>query len=214
MLVDTFRALADWYMANMNYGTITLLMAMESTFIPLPSEIVIPPAAWKAADPTSGLNIWLVVFFGTVGCVLGALFNYFLAYFLGRKIIYGLADSKYARLFLIKRESVEKSEAYFIKHGRSSTFIGRLVPGVRHLISIPAGLAKMNLKDFILFTFIGSAIWNGCLAVLGYFLYENKELLNLYFKELSLAVLVVGLIFVVYLVIRARIAKAKRMKDK
>ena len=212
MLVETFRALADWYMANMNYGTITLLMALESTFVPLPSEIVIPPAAWKAADPTSGLNLGLVILFGTIGCVLGALFNYFLAYFLGRKIIYGLADSKYARLFLVKRESVEKAETYFIKHGRSSTFIGRLVPGVRHLISIPAGLAKMNLKDFILFTFIGSAIWNTCLALLGYFFYSQKELLNAYFKELSIALLVLGVIFVIYLIIRARKKKANNNK--
>jgi membrane protein DedA with SNARE-associated domain len=204
MLVETFNQLADWYMAHMNYGTIVLLMALESTFVPLPSEIVIPPAAWKAADPSSGLNLGLVILFATIGCVLGALFNYFLAYFLGRKIVYSLADSKYARLFLVKRDSVEKAEAYFIKHGRSSTFIGRLVPGIRHLISIPAGLAKMNLKDFILFTFIGSAIWNTCLAFLGYFFYSQKELLDRYFKELSWIVLGLGLIFVVYLIVRAR----------
>jgi membrane protein DedA with SNARE-associated domain len=210
MLVDTFKAIADWYMANMNYGTITLLMALESTFIPLPSEIVIPPAAWKAADPASSINLGLVILFATIGCVLGALFNYFLAYFLGRKIIYGLADSKYARIFLVKRESVEKAEAYFIKHGRSSTFIGRLVPGVRHLISIPAGLAKMNLKDFILFTFIGSALWNSCLALLGYFFYSQKELLNKYFKELSFGVLILGVIFVIYLIIRARKKKENK----
>lgn len=208
MLVETFNQLADWYMANMNYGTILLLMAMESTFIPLPSEIVIPPAAWKAADPSSGLQLELVILFATIGCVLGALFNYFLAYFLGRRIIYSLADSKYARLFLVKRESVEKAEAYFIKHGRSSTFIGRLVPGVRHLISIPAGLAKMNLKDFIIYTFIGSAIWNSCLALLGYFFYSQKELLDKYFKELSIIVLILGVIFVIYLIIRARKKKA------
>lgn len=210
MLAETFTSLTEWYMANMNYGTITLLMALESTFVPLPSEIVIPPAAWKAADPNGGLNLWLVILFSTIGCVIGALFNYFLAYFLGRKIIYGLADSKYARLFLVKRESVEKAEAYFIKHGRSSTFIGRLVPGVRHLISIPAGLARMNLRDFILFTFIGSAIWNSCLAFLGYFFYSQKEMLNKYFKELTIGVAVLGVIFVVYLIIRAR----KKSKNK
>ena len=210
MLAETFTSLTDWYMANMNYGTITLLMALESTFVPLPSEIVIPPAAWKAADPSGGLNLGLVILFSTIGCVLGALFNYFMAYFLGRKIIYGLADSKYARIFLVKRESVEKAEAYFIKHGRSSTFIGRLVPGVRHLISIPAGLAKMKLRDFVLFTFIGSAIWNSCLAFLGYFFYSQKELLNKYFKELSIGVAIVGVIFVVYLIIRAR----KKSKNK
>lgn len=204
MLVEFFKSIADWYMTNMNYGTITLLMGLESTFVPLPSEIVIPPAAWKAADPTGGLNLGLVILFATIGCVLGALFNYFLAYFLGRKIIYSLADSKYARLFLVKRESVEKAEAYFIKHGRSSTFIGRLVPGVRHLISIPAGLAKMNIRDFILYTFIGSALWNSILAVLGYFFYSQKELLNKYFHELSLILLAVGILFVIYLIIRAR----------
>lgn len=204
MLVEFFKSVADWYMTNMNYGTITLLMGLESTFVPLPSEIVIPPAAWKAADPTGGLNLGLVILFATIGCVLGALFNYFLAYFLGRKIIYSLADSKYARLFLVKRESVEKAEAYFIKHGRSSTFIGRLVPGVRHLISIPAGLAKMNIRDFILYTFIGSALWNSILAVLGYFFYSQKELLNKYFHELSLILLAVGILFVIYLIIRAR----------
>jgi membrane protein DedA with SNARE-associated domain len=210
MLVETFKALADWYMAHMNYGTITLLMALESTFIPLPSEIVIPPAAWKAADPSTALNLGLVILFATIGCLLGALINYFLAYFLGRKIIYGLADSKYARLFLVKRESVEKAEAYFINHGRSSTFIGRLVPGVRHLISIPAGLAKMDLRQFMLFTFIGSAIWNSCLAVLGYFFYSQKDLLNKYFKELSYLLLILGIGFVIYLIIRARNNKNKK----
>jgi membrane protein DedA with SNARE-associated domain len=144
--------------------------------------------------------------------VLGALFNYFLAYFLGRKIIYGLADSKYARLFLVKRSSVEHAESYFLKHGRSSTFIGRLVPGVRHLISIPAGLAKMNLRDFILFTFIGSAIWNSILAFLGYFFYSQKDLLHKYFKELSLVLLALGVLFIIYLIIRARLNRNKKQQ--
>jgi len=204
MLIDTFRVVADWYMAHMNYGTITLLMAIESSFIPFPSEIVIPPAAWKAADPSSGLSIYLVVLFATIGCIIGALFNYFIAYFLGRKIIYSLAESKMAKLFLINRESVEKAENYFIKHGRSSTLIGRLVPGVRQLISIPAGLAKMKLGDFILYTAIGSTIWNICLAMLGYFFYSQKELLEKYYKELSYVVLLLGVIFVIYLIIKAR----------
>jgi membrane protein DedA with SNARE-associated domain len=208
MLTELFKTLAAWYMAHLNYGTIVLLMALESTFVPVPSEIIIPPAAWMAADPASGLNLGLVILFGTIGCVIGALFNYYLAYFLGRKIIYALADSKYARIFLIKRDSIEKAENYFLKHGRSSTFIGRLVPVIRHLISIPAGLAKMKITDFILYTFIGSAIWNTCLALLGYFFYSQKELLNKYFKELSLAVLLVGIVFVTYLIIRGRKKKA------
>jgi len=207
MLIDTFRVVADWYMAHMNYGTITLLMAIESSFIPFPSEIVIPPAAWKAADPSSGLSIYLVVLFATIGCIIGALFNYFIAYFLGRKIIYSLAESKMAKLFLINRESVEKAENYFIKHGRSSTLIGRLVPGVRQLISIPAGLAKMNMRDFLIYTIIGSTIWNTCLAMLGYFFYSQKELLEKYYKELSIGVLFLGVFFIVYLIIKARTKK-------
>lgn len=204
MLVETFKAVTDWYMSNMNYGTITLLMAVESSFIPFPSEIVIPPAAWKAADPSGGLNIYLVVAFSTLGCLIGALFNYFIAYFLGRKIIYSLAETKIARLFLIKRESIEKAENYFVKHGRSSTLIGRLVPGVRQLISIPAGLAKMNMRDFLIYTAIGSTLWNICLALLGYFFYSQKEMLEMYYKELTYAVLLLGVLFVIYLVVKAR----------
>lgn len=203
MLIETFKVVADWYMANINYGTITLLMAIESSFIPFPSEIVIPPAAWKAADPTGGLNIFLVVAFSTLGCIIGALFNYYFAYFLGRKIIYSFAESRYAKFFLIKRESIEKAENYFVKHGRSSTLIGRLVPGVRQLISIPAGLARMNMRDFLVFTAIGSTIWNTCLAMLGYFFYSQKELLEKYYKELSYVVLLLGVIFVVYLVVKS-----------
>lgn len=204
LLIDTFRVIADWYMANINYGTITLLMAIESSFIPFPSEIVIPPAAWKAADPNGGLNIYLVVAFSSLGCLIGALFNYYIAYFLGRKIIYSLAETKVARLFLINKESIEKAENYFIKHGRSSTLIGRLVPGVRQLISIPAGLAKMNMRDFLLYTFIGSTLWNICLAMLGYFFYSQKELLEKYYKELTYGVLIVGIIFIIYLVVKNR----------
>jgi membrane protein DedA with SNARE-associated domain len=204
MLVETFKAVTDWYMVNMNYGTITLLMAIESSFIPFPSEIVIPPAAWKAADPAGGLNIYLVVAFSTLGCLIGALFNYFIAYFLGRKIIYSLAETKMARIFLIKRESIEKAENYFVKHGRSSTLIGRLVPGVRQLISIPAGLARMNMRDFIIYTAIGSTLWNICLAMLGYFFYSQKEVLELYYKELTYGVLVLGVLFIIYLIVKAR----------
>lgn len=202
MLVETFKAVTDWYMANMNYGTITLLMAIESSFIPFPSEIVIPPAAWKAAS--GELNIYLVVAFSTLGCLIGALFNYYIAYFLGRKIVYSLAETKIARLFLIKKESIEKAENYFVKHGRSSTLIGRLVPGVRQLISIPAGLAKMNMRDFLIYTTIGSTLWNICLAILGYSFYSQKERLEMYYKELSIAVLLLGVGFVIYLVVKAR----------
>lgn len=187
-------------MDNINYLTVTFLMTLESTFIPVPSELVVPPAAWKAAQ--GEMNILLVVLFATIGCVLGALVNYFLAKTLGRKIIYSLVDTRIAHMLFVTRHSMEKSETFFIKYGKSSTFIGRLVPGVRHLISIPAGIAQMNLRDFIFYTAIGSAIWNGILAALGYFLFVEQELLKKYYKGISAAAFIIFILFVAYIVYR------------
>jgi membrane protein DedA with SNARE-associated domain len=200
MISEIFRTVIDWYMAHINYGTITLLMAIESSFIPFPSEVIIPPAAWKAAQ--GDLNIYLVVFFGTFGALIGALFNYYFAMFLGRTIVYRFAGSKAGRMLLLSREGVEKAEAYFVRHGRSSTLIGRLVPAIRQLISLPAGLARMKVGDFILFTVVGSAIWNIILAALGYFLFSQKDLLDRYYSELSWTMIILGAGFVVYLVYR------------
>jgi len=200
-----FQFLADWYMSHINYFTITLLMAIESSFVPLPSEIVIPPAIWKAAS--GELNMYLVVLFATFGAIIGATFNYIMARWLGRVIVYSLADSKVGKLFLLNRGKVEHAEAYFNRHGRSSTFIGRLIPGIRHLISIPAGLAKMNVKQFILFTALGSGIWHILLATLSYFLYSQQGLLKKYMSELSYILLAVGVVFVIYLIVRNKNGK-------
>ena len=202
-MIEYFQSLADWYMQHMNYFTITLLMAIESSFVPLPSEVVIPPAIWQALR-TGELNVYLVVLFATLGAVLGALFNYFMARWLGRVIVYSLAESRVGKLFLLNRAKVEHAEAYFNRHGRSSTFIGRLIPGIRHLISIPAGLAKMNVGKFILFTALGSGIWHIILATLSYSVYSHQELLMKYMHELSFALFGMGVIFVAYLVIRYR----------
>jgi membrane protein DedA with SNARE-associated domain len=200
-MMEFFQSLADWYMNHMNYITIMLLMALESTFIPLPSEIVIPPAAWKAAS--GDLNVFLVVLFATLGALIGASINYFLAYWLGRPIVYAFAESKVGKLFLLSKHKVEKAEAYFDNHGKSSTFIGRLVPGIRHLISIPAGLAKMDFKQFILYTAIGSTMWHTILAALSYFLYSQKELFQRYMKEISWVLLFAFICFVAFLILRA-----------
>jgi len=197
-MLDALHSVIDWYMQNISYLTIFLLMAIEGSFIPFPSEVVIPPAAWKAAQ--GDLNIFLVVITGTLGALAGSLINYYLSYYLGRRLVYSFADTRLARMLLITPEKVEKAEQYFVKHGRSSTFIGRLVPGVRQLISIPAGLAKMPIKDFIVYTLLGAGIWNMVLAALGYFLYSQQELLNLYYKELSYGMLVLGILFVSYLI--------------
>jgi membrane protein DedA with SNARE-associated domain len=197
--MEFFHSLFDWYMANLNYFTIALLMAIESTFLPLPSEVVIPFAAYKAGQ--GDLNVFIVIFSGTVGALCGSLINYTLAYYLGRPLVYKFADSKLGKVFLLSKGKVMHAEDYFIRNGRTSTFIGRLVPGVRHLISIPAGLAKMNLRDFILFTFVGAGIWNIVLAIIGYYLYEIREQIFPYLGHILLAF---GLGFIVYLIIKAR----------
>jgi membrane protein DedA with SNARE-associated domain len=198
-MMDVFQTLFDWYMANLNYFTVALLMAIESTFLPLPSEVVVPFAAYKAGQ--GDLNVFLVVFFGTAGALGGSLINYTLAYYLGRPLVYRFADSKLGKIFLLSKERVVHAEEFFIRNGRTSTFIGRLVPGVRHLISIPAGLAKMNLRDFILFTFVGAGIWNIILAIIGYYLYEIREQI---FPYIGHILLFLGAAFTVYLVIKAR----------
>lgn len=198
-MMELFHSLFDWYMANLNYLTIALLMAIESTFLPLPSEVVIPFAAYKAGQ--GDLNVFLVVIFGTIGALTGSLINYTLAYYLGRPIVYRFAESKIGRLFLLSKEKVEHAENYFIKNGKTSTFIGRLVPGIRHLISIPAGLAKMNLRDFMLYTLIGAGIWNIILAVIGFYLYEVREQI---FPYVGHILLVTGVLFIGYLIIKAR----------
>jgi membrane protein DedA with SNARE-associated domain len=206
---DFFNFIIEWYKANLNYGTITLLMAVESSFIPLPSELVIPPAAYLAVQ--GQLKLSLIILFSTLGCILGAMFNYILSYTLGRKIIYALANSKWARVFFINQTKVENAEKYFIKNGNTSTFIGRLIPGIRHLISIPAGLAKMNVKNFILYTFVGSAIWNATLAVLSYFLIDKWEV---YFREITWGFVIVGAGFIAYLVVKAyRKKNSKKVKE-
>jgi membrane protein DedA with SNARE-associated domain len=195
--LSIFSSIIDWYLSNMNYLTITILMAIESTFVPLPSELVLPPAAWLASQ--GELNLVLIIFFASLGCVIGATINYVLSFYLGRVIIYGLADSKYARFFFINRVKLQKAEDYFITNGNTSTFIGRLIPGIRHLISIPAGLAKMKFKYFVLFTFAGSLLWNTILSLLGFFFGKNQAILMSYFHELQWVALGVGVIFVLYL---------------
>lgn len=159
----------QWCLDNLNYWTITLLMAIESSFIPFPSEVVVPPAAYKAAA-SGELNVWLVVFFATLGAMIGAIINYYLALWLGKPIVYKFANSRFGHMCLLDQEKVETAEKFFNKHGAVATFIGRLVPAVRQLISIPAGLAKMNLLKFMGFTALGAGIWNGVLAALGWYL--------------------------------------------
>lgn len=195
----------QWCLDNLNYWTITLLMTIESSFIPFPSEVVVPPAAYKAAS-TGELNIWLVIFFSTLGAEFGALINYSLALWLGKPIVYKFANSRLGHMCLIDQQKVETAEAFFIKYGVAATLVGRLVPAVRQLISIPAGLAKMNLAKFMLFTAVGAGAWNSVLAGLGYYLEsvvpEDQLIATVteYSHEIGLAIIVAVVVVVAFLI--------------
>ena len=156
-----------WVLDHLNYWTVTIFMAIESSFIPFPSEVVVPPAAWKTGS-SAEMTFLGVVFFATLGANIGALVNYYLAKFLGRPVVYSFARSRWGRYCLIDEAKVKYAEEYFVKNGAMSTFVGRLVPAVRQLISIPAGLAGMNIWKFLLYTTLGAGTWNLVLASLGY----------------------------------------------
>ena len=195
----------QWCLDNLNYWTITLLMTIESSFIPFPSEVVVPPAAYKAAS-TGEMNVWLVIFFSTLGALMGAMINYFLALWLGKPIVYKFANSRFGHMCLIDQAKVETAENFFLKYGVAATLIGRLVPAVRQLISIPAGLAKMNIAKFALFTAIGAGAWNSVLAGLGYYLEsvvpEDQLIATVseYSHEIGVAIIIAVVAVVAFLV--------------
>ena len=159
---------------NLNYGWIILFMAIESSFIPFPSEVVVIPAAYMVAEK-GDMSYAGVVIAGTIGSLIGALVNYALSYFLGRPIVYGFANSRFGHMCLIDAQKVEQAEKFFDDHGVISTFIGRMIPAIRQLISIPAGLAKMNLGSFCTFTCLGAAIWNCILVGIGAFFHNMMD---------------------------------------
>ena len=196
---------------------IFVFMAIESRFIPFPSEVVVPPAAYVAGIEGSSLhttdsypvNVLLVVLFGTLGAIIGAIINYFLAMWLGRPITYAFADSKLGHLLLLSAEKVKKAEDYFNEHGKVSTFVGRLIPGIRQLISIPAGLCKMHFGWFLFYTFLGAGVWNVVLALLGYIAHGQMDLIHTYSHELSIAIMALLGMVVVYFVAKTIIKRYK-----
>ncbi|MCR4810008.1 MAG: DedA family protein [Prevotella sp.] len=185
---------------NLNYGTILLLMLLESTVIPVPSELVVAPAAYNAAS--GDLNVFLVVLFATIGAAIGATINYVVALYVGRPVIYKFANSKWGKMCLLNQEKVEKSEKYFDNHGVAATLTGRLIPGIRHLISIPAGLARMNYWKFLLYTTLGAGAWHSILAALGWYLASvvPKNELNATIEKYN-TYIVIGIVAIVALVI-------------
>jgi membrane protein DedA with SNARE-associated domain len=180
----------DW-----GYLGIFIMMAIESSFIPFPSEIVLVPAGYLASKDE--MSITYIMMSAVSGSLVGAFVNYYLAFTLGRKFLL-----RYGKYFFISHEALDKMERYFKKHGHISTFSGRLVPGIRQLISIPAGLAKMNLLEFTLFTTLGAGIWALILTLLGYYIGENEALIKEYLKQITIAVvallLVIGVIYFRY----------------
>ena len=201
MLITLVNALLH-FAQEIGYWGVVFLMALESSFIPFPSEVVVPPAAYLAAQ--GKLNIWLVIGASVLGSLIGAVFNYFLAYYLGRPLIYRLAKTKAARFLLIKPAQIERAESFFGRYDRGSTFFGRLVPVVRQLISLPAGFVKMPLFSFILYTFLGSTLWTLILSALGYFFGANEEIWKLYYTEISWGILVVAVVIALYFFWRQR----------
>ena len=201
------EALIQFCLDHLNYWTVMLFMTIESSFIPFPSEAVVPPAAWKAAV-SGDMNVVLVVVFATLGALIGAFINYYLAVWLGRPIVYKFANSRIGHMCLIDEAKVQKAEKYFDEHGAVSTFVGRLVPAVRQLISIPAGLARMGLGRFVLYTSLGAGVWNAILAALGYYMASIPGLqteeavmdkVKEYSSEIGIVFIVVAVFVVAYL---------------
>ncbi|MDE6267788.1 MAG: DedA family protein [Muribaculaceae bacterium] len=180
-ILDYLNAAAafQFFVDNASYWFVFLFMVIESTFIPFPSEVVVPPAAYLAAS-RGDMNVIGVIACATAGAIVGALINYYLSLWIGRPIVYRFADSRFGHACLIDRAKVRHAEEYFDRHGSASTFIGRLVPVVRQLISIPAGLARMNIVKFIIFTGLGALVWNVVLALLGWWLAKTVPLEQLY----------------------------------
>lgn len=203
---------------QLDYFYVTLLMAVESSFIPFPSEVVVPPAGYMAAE--GNMNIFAVVAFATLGSLIGAVVNYVLSLYVGRPIVYKFADSRLGHLCLLNKAKIQKAEAYFDKHGIVATLLGRLVPGIRQLISIPAGLARMNFLKFCLYTTVGAGLWNIVLAAIGYYLHsvvgsrdELLESVKDYETPIVVAICAVIALFVVFVVfknIRNRKKTARR----
>ena len=200
-------------LGNFNYGTILFLMLLESTVVPVPSEFVVTPAAYHAAS--GQLDIWLVILFATIGADLGASINYVVALYVGRPVIYKFANSKWGKMCLLNQEKVEKSERYFDEHGIVATLTGRLIPGIRHLISIPAGLARMNYWKFLLYTTIGAGCWHAILAGLGWYLHtivpeeQLNDKISEYAEYIKLIILVLVIAALVWFVVKALLKRKK-----
>lgn len=199
----------QWFVENASYLFVFVFMVIESSFIPFPSEVVVPPAAYLACQDGNPMNLYAVVLVATAGAIVGAIINYYLALWIGRPIVYRFANSRFGHACLIDQAKVMYAEQYFDKNGALSTFIGRLIPAVRQLISIPAGLARMNIGIFAIFTGLGALVWNTVLAFLGWWLAKSVPLADLfvqvekYNEYLTYAGLGLGAFCVLFIIYKA-----------
>jgi len=201
----------NWLLSNLTYPNIFILMLLESTIVPVPSELVVAPAAYHAAS--GQLNVFLVILFATIGAGVGASINYAVALYVGRPVIYKFANSKWGKICLLNEEKVKKSEQYFDNHGVAATITGRLIPGIRHLISLPAGLARMNYWKFLAYTLIGAGAWHSILAALGWYLHAvvPEDQLEATIRQYN-HYIVIGIIALVLLVLLFLVVRHKRKK--
>ena len=206
----------DYLLGQLDYCNITLLMLLESTVVPVPSEFVVTPAAYHAAS--GQLDVWLVILFATIGADLGASINYVVALYVGRPVIYKFANSKWGKMCLLNQEKVEKSERYFDEHGIVATLTGRLIPGIRHLISIPAGLARMNYWKFLLYTTIGAGCWHAILAGLGWYLHtivpedQLNDKISEYAEYIKLIIIALVIAAIVWFTVMTYLKRKKQPK--
>lgn len=200
----------QWFVENANYWFVFIFMVIESSFIPFPSEVVVPPAAYLACrDYGAGadMNVYMVVVFATLGALVGAFINYYISLWVGRPVVYKFADSRLGHACLIDRAKVDRAEKYFDEHGAISTFVGRLIPAIRQLISIPAGLSRMNVGQFALYTTLGALVWNSILGGLGYWLslhvdqkmlFDKVEQYNSYLSWGGYALLAICVLYILW----------------
>ncbi|MFA5130955.1 MAG: DedA family protein [Patescibacteria group bacterium] len=209
-----FIVFINWVLgitSGLGYGGVFILMAVESSFLPFPSELAIPPAAYLASQ--GKMDVFLIIAIGTLGSLVGALVNYYLALWLGRPLVYRLLETRAARFLRLKKSDLERAETLFLKNSRQATFVGRLIPVVRQLISIPAGFTKMPIIPFVALTTLGSLLWVSVLAALGYILGANQDLLVQYYHEIQSALLLLGAIWLLRFILKKRQKYLKKKRQ-
>ncbi len=193
-MLDTLATTLVSLIFDMGYLGIFLLMLIESSFIPFPSELVLIPAGFLASK--GEMSLILIFIASLLGSMVGSFINYYLAFFVGRAFLI-----KYGNYFFISNKTLLKMEDFFENHGSISTFSGRLIPGIRQLISIPAGLSKMNIYKFSLYTSLGATSWSIVLIALGYVLGENQDMISNYLKQITfVTIALLSVLIVVYIV--------------